>query len=123
MKAWAGIYSLVCIICLMVLPACQTEPVDIHTAAYTIDTHVDIGTNYATEEVDPGIDHPRLKCDLTKMEKGGMDGVFLAVYVGNWGDLTPEVFERAHETAMNKFEAIRRLTEVMHPDRCELALT
>jgi len=107
----------------LVLPACQTEPVDIHVAAYTIDTHVDIGINYATEEVDPGIDHPRLRCDLTKMEKGGMDGVFLAVFVGNRGDLTPEVFERSYETAMIKFEAIHRLTEEMHPDRCELALT
>jgi membrane dipeptidase len=123
MKAWAGISSFVCILCLLVLPACRTEPVDIHAAAYTIDTHVDIGINYATEEVDPGIDHPRLRCDLTKMERGGMDGVFLAVFVGNRGDLTPEVFERSHETAMIKFEAIHRLTEQMHPDRCELALT
>ncbi len=123
MKTWAGISALACILCLLVLPACQTEPMDIHAAAYTIDTHVDIGINYATEEVDPGIDHPRLRCDLTKMERGGMDGVFLAVFVGNWGDLTPEVFERAHETAMIKFEAIHRLTEQMHPDRCELALT
>ena len=31
-----------------------------------------------TEEVDPGIDHPRLRCDLTKMERGGMDGVVAA---------------------------------------------
>ena len=123
MKTWAGISSLACIVCLLVLPACQTEPVDIHAAAYTIDTHVDIGTDYATAEVDPGIDHPRLKCDLTKMENGGMDGVFLAVYVGNRGDLTPEVFERAHDTALKKFEAIHRLTEQMHPDRCELAVT
>ncbi len=95
---------------------------DIHDAAITIDTHVDIGTNYATEEMDPGIDHPRLRCDLTKMERGGMDAVFLAVYVGNSNEYEKD-FERAYKTAMIKFEAIHRLTEEMYPDRCELATT
>ena len=51
----------------------------IHERAITLDSHVDIsGANYATPEVDPGIDNPRLKCDLTKMERGGVKGVFLS---------------------------------------------
>ncbi len=55
----------------------------IHKKVLTLDTHVDIpGTRYATEALDPGIDNPKLKCDLVKMNKGGMDGVFLAVFVG-----------------------------------------
>lgn len=103
--------------------SCSSRAVDIHDAAITIDTHVDISGNYATEQVDPGIDHPRLRCDLTKMERGGLDGVFLAVYVGNRDDFTPEGYQRAYETALNKFEAVHRLTEEMYPQRCELALT
>ena len=43
---------------------------EIHSRAITLDTHVDISGRYATPEVDPGIDNPRLKCDLVKMENG-----------------------------------------------------
>lgn len=103
--------------------SCARQPVDIHEEAITIDTHVDISPNYATEEMDPGIDNPRLRCDLTKMERGGMDGVFLAVYLGNRDDFTPEAYQRAYESAMAKFEAVHRLTEDMYPDRCELAVS
>ncbi len=94
----------------------------IHQRAITLDTHVDIGGNYATEEVDPGIDNPRLKVDLVKMNKGGMDGVFLAVFVGQ-GKRDAESYARVYDAAINKFNAIHRLTEEMYPDRCELALT
>ena len=68
-------------------PTPPTDPVvakalAIHQRAITLDTHVDIGgANYATPALDPG-GTTNLKCDLTKMEKGGLDGVFLAVYVG-----------------------------------------
>jgi membrane dipeptidase len=106
--------------------ACSKKPLtpmEIHDAAITLDTHVDIGTNYATEAVDPGIDHPRLRCDLTKMERGGLDGVFLAVFVGSRSDFSPEAYAKAQETAKIKFEAIHRLTKDMYPERCELALT
>ncbi len=97
------------------------EPLkSIHERAITLDTHVDIGRNYATEELDPGINNPRLKCDLTKMETGGMDGVFLAVFVGQ-GKLDAKGYKSAYDTAMTKFNAIHRLAEKMYPERCELA--
>ena len=93
----------------------------IHKKALTLDTHVDIpGTRYATEALDPGIDNPKLKCDLVKMNKGGMDGVFLAVFVGQ-KKRDAEGYKNAYESAMAKFEAIHRLAEKMYPDRCELA--
>ena len=103
--------------------SCSQQPVEIHKNAITLDTHVDISGNYATEAVDPGIDNPRLRCDLTKMENGGMDGVFLAAFVGNRDDLSAEASQKAHETVMNKITAIHRLAEQMYPDRCELAVT
>jgi membrane dipeptidase len=69
--------------------------------------------------LDPGIDNPKLKCDLVKMNKGGMDGVFLAVFVGQ-KKRDAEGYKNAYESAMAKFEAIHRLTEKMYPDRCQL---
>jgi len=95
----------------------------IHEKAITLDTHVDIaGGNYATKEMDPGSEDFARKCSLPKMEKGGLDGVFLAVFVGQ-GSLDEAGYARAYEQAMAKFDAIHRLTKEMHPDRCALALT
>jgi len=107
------------------LPPCEQTILaaaeEIHQRCVTIDTHVDIpGAHYATDKLDPGIDNPRLKCDLVKMNRGGVDGVFLAVYVGQ-GRCDAEGYRRAYDSAMAKFEAIRRLTETMYPDRCRLA--
>jgi microsomal dipeptidase-like Zn-dependent dipeptidase len=124
--------STIMILALIIFLGCAQKPMteeqiiqlakDIHERAITLDTHVDIaGERYATAEIDPGIDNPRLRCDLVKMNKGGMDGVFLAVYVGQRdGGLDAAGYARAYETAKARFEAIHRLTR-MYPDRCELA--
>ena len=106
----------------------QTDPIvakalAIHERAITLDTHVDIGgANYATPALDPGAESTPLKCDLTKMEKGKLDGAFLAVYVGQ-GPLDEAGFSRAHQQAMEKFEALKRLTEQMYPNRSAFART
>ena len=76
---------------------------------------------YATAKLDPGIEHPELKCDLVKMEQGGMDAVFLAVYVGQTSELNESGYRRARRIAADKFAAIHRLAETMYPQRCELA--
>jgi len=95
----------------------------IHEKAITLDTHVDIGGfPYATPLRDPGSEDYRAKCTLPKMEQGGMDGVFLAVYIGQ-DSCNTAGYRRAFENAMGKFDAIHRLTGFMHPDRCELAVT
>jgi membrane dipeptidase len=94
----------------------------IHARAITIDTHVDIsGANYATPALDPG-GPTTLKCDLVKMKAGGLDGVFLAVFVGQRPDLTPAGYQAAYGEAVAKFDAIDRLVK-MHPDLAELART
>ncbi len=92
----------------------------IHKKALTIDTHVDIESTYATEELDPGIDNPKLRCDLVKMDKGDVDAVFLAVYVAQT-KRDAEGYKLAYDQAMIKFDAIHRLTKQMYPQRCELA--
>ena len=93
----------------------------IHERAITLDTHVDIaGANYATPALDPGAATSTLKCDLTKMEQGGLDGVFLAVFVGQ-GPLDDAGYKGALDQAMAKFEALKRLTTQMYPNRCAFA--
>ncbi len=95
----------------------------VHSAALTLDTHVDIaGPQYATPELDPGIDHPQLKCDLVKMAAGGVDGVFLAAYVPQQAR-DAAGYRRAHQAALEKITAIRRLAVEMYPGRCALAVT
>jgi membrane dipeptidase len=95
----------------------------IHDRAITLDTHVDIaGPQYATPQLDPGIDHPRLKCDLVKMAAGGIKGVFLAAYVPQQAR-DVDGYSRAYQAAMAKIAAIRRLATTMYPQRCELATT
>lgn len=91
----------------------------IHEAVITMDTHVDIGGNYATPEMDPCAGTSS-RVDIPKMEAGGLDLVFLAVYVGQ-GPRTPEGHEAAKQSALNKFEAIHRLAEEMCPARAEIA--
>jgi membrane dipeptidase len=90
----------------------------IHERAITLDTHVDIsGNNY-----DPG-DKSTAKCTLPKMEKGGLKGVFLAVYVGQNPQLNDQTYAAAYQAAMAKFAAAHNVVEKLYPDRCALALS
>ena len=56
------------------------------------------------------------------MMKGGLDASFFIVYVGP-GELTPEGYDDAYKQAIEKFDAIHRLTKEIAPDKIELALT
>ncbi len=93
----------------------------IHKNVITIDTHVDIPFNFATEEVDPGVRGDSL-VDLPKMREGGLDVVFFVVFVGQT-ERTPENYEKAKADAMTKFDAIHRMAEKMYPDQIEIAYT
>jgi membrane dipeptidase len=94
---------------------------EIHDRVLTLDTHVDIPFNYATDEVDPGV-RGRAQVDLPKMREGGLDAAFFIVYVGQ-GPRTPEGNTNAVASAMTKFDAIRRMTYELYPDQIELAYT
>lgn len=91
----------------------------IHDRVLTLDTHVDIPFNYATEEVDPGV-RGEFQVDLPKMEEGGLNTAFFIVYVGQTAR-TSDNYAQAKQDAMTKFDAIHRMTEEMYPDRIELA--
>lgn len=91
----------------------------IHENVITIDTHVDIDVGNFTEDKNYTQDLP-IQVELSKMETGGLDAVFLIVYTGQ-GDLNAEGYKKAYENADAKFKAIHRLTEEIAPDQIELA--
>jgi membrane dipeptidase len=96
----------------------------IHERVLTLDTHVDINTsNFTLEGPNYGQRLPRTQVDVAKMELGGLDAAFLIVYVGQSPQLDSAGYARAHAAAIEKFEAIHRLTQKIAPDRIGLALT
>jgi membrane dipeptidase len=93
----------------------------IHARVITLDTHDDISPANFTEERNYTQDLPT-QVTLPKMVKGGLDASFFIVYVGQ-GQLTPDGYDAAYKQAVEKFEAIHRLTEKIAPDKIGLALT
>jgi membrane dipeptidase len=100
----------------------------IHEHVIALDTHNDIDPanftadrNY-TQRLDTQV-------NLPKMIEGGLDASFFIVYVGqpneaqNPDSLTEAGYERAYKSAIEKFDAVHRLTEQIAPDKIQLALT
>lgn len=104
------------------LAGCAQQPVQ--TSApdlLTLDTHVDIPLDYMREpRYDVGGDSA-LKVDLGKMERGGLDGAFFIIYVGQ-GPLTEAGYADAVAQAERKYSAIALMLE-KYPDRIRLATT
>jgi membrane dipeptidase len=92
---------------------------EIHDRVITVDTHVDISPDFATETNDPGVRNEN-KVNIPKMIEGGLNAVFFAVYVGQ-SERTPENYEKVKQEAKAKFEAIHRMADEMYPDKIELA--
>ncbi len=91
----------------------------IHNQVITIDTHCDIDVknfqknrNY-TRSLSSQV-------DLPKMTRGGLDVAWFVVFTAQ-GKHTDEGYKKGYENAMQKFEAIHRLTEDYAPDKIELA--
>jgi membrane dipeptidase len=100
----------------------------IHDKVITLDTHVDfapadlVGERNYTQRLDT-------QFNLPNMIDGGLDGLFFVIYVGQTREAqNPEAFapagyERAHRLAAEKFDAVRRFTDEIAPDKIERALS
>lgn len=93
----------------------------IHERVITLDTHDDISTTNFTTERNYTQDLST-QVTLPKMEVGGLDVAWLVVYTGQ-DELSEEGFAAGYANAVDKFDAIHRLTEEIAPDRIGLALT
>ncbi len=98
----------------------EAEAWAVHSRILTIDTHVDIGAHYATHLLDPSGFTPA-QVDLPKMRAGGLDAVFLIVYVGQ-GRLDEAGFAAAWARAEAMYQSIKRLVRAF-PDQIGLART
>jgi len=106
-------------------PALVARARAIHERVITLDTHNDISPNNFQWSRNYTQDLGN-QVNLPKMKAGGLDVSFMIVYVGQSN--TPDAFEpagfqRAYDQAIEKFEAIHRLTKVLAPEQIELALT
>jgi membrane dipeptidase len=83
----------------------------IHAKAFTIDSHNDTPMWFTDSTYDFGINHanmrPRNRVDLPRMEAGGLDAAFFAVFIGQ-GERTSEGNQKALEQALETFKAIHR---------------
>jgi membrane dipeptidase len=95
----------------------------IHDRVMTLDTHVDISPSNFQPGASNYVTGLGTQVDLPKMEQGGLDAVFFSIFQGQRDDFTPAGYQQAHETAVAKVEAIRRLTSELAPNRIGLALT
>ena len=93
----------------------------IHDRVIALDTHADINAANFTAERNYSQDLGN-QVNLPKMIAGGLDAAFFIVYVGQ-GPLTADGYDNAYKQAIEKFEAIHRLTKTIAPDKIELALT
>jgi membrane dipeptidase len=97
----------------------------IHDRVIALDTHNDINPSYFTPECNYTRDLGN-QVNLPKMIKGGLDASFLIVYVGqdrSSGAFTQAGYDAAYRQAVEKFDAIHRLTKEIAPSQIELALT
>jgi membrane dipeptidase len=96
----------------------------IHDKVLTIDTHVDTPMRLLRAQFNLGERHDPRKgggqLDLPRMEEGGLDAVFFAVYVRQ-NARTPEGNDDAREKALRTFDAIHEAIR-MNSDMAELAL-
>lgn len=97
----------------------------IHAEVLTLDSHVDTPLMLMREGFDIGKrNDPRDgggKLDFPRMEEGGLDAVFFAVFLGQ-GALTPEAYERNHQRALDIFGMIHETLDE-YQDVAGLALT
>ncbi len=93
----------------------------IHKDVITLDTHNDINVANFTDALNYTQDLPT-QVNIPKMRKGGLDVSWLIVYTGQ-GELTEAGYAAAYKNAIDKFDAIDRLTKKIAPNEIELALT
>ena len=128
-KTLSKIILLLLIICITTSPLQAMDSVELekikifHENILTIDTHVDIPNSFGTKIYDPMIKtSPTQKLHLSSMIKGGLDAVFLIVYVQqNKRNITNNA--KALSDAFLKFHAIHKLTKEQYPDKIGLALS
>ncbi|MEN8138718.1 MAG: dipeptidase [Bacteroidota bacterium] len=108
--------------------SCKSESLEekaakIHQEVFTIDSHTDTPLNFMSNDFDLGVEHDARngggKIDIPRMEKGGLDAAFFAVFIGQ-GERDSLGHQQAFERAEQIFEATNKAIEPYH-DKVEIA--
>ncbi len=91
----------------------------IHDRVIALDTHADINTGNFTETVNYTMNLDT-QVNLVKMAAGGLDVAWFIVYTGQ-STLDEEGYAAAYANAIDKFDAIHRLAEIIAPDEIGIA--
>ncbi|MGC8864432.1 MAG: dipeptidase [Bacteroidales bacterium] len=95
---------------------------DFHRRLLTLDSHTDTPLRLVREEFDFMADNRGKrgsKVDFPRMEEGGLDAVFMAVFTPQ-GRTDSLGYAKAYAQAMNLFDAIHQMVSA-HPDKLALA--
>ncbi len=118
--------------CAFIFASCETSPkfnsieeeaAYIHNKVFTVDSHTDTPMRFTSDDFDFGKDNSttgRSKVDIPRMEKGGLDGVFLAAFLGQ-GPRNPEAHLKAKERVDKLIESIHAVAE-QNLDKAGLAI-
>lgn len=82
----------------------------IHKEIITLDTHVDIDTEYFSKDKNLGM-KTKNQVDLPKMREGGLDAAFFIVYTAQYLR-DDEGYAQSYKRAKEMFAAIHRMTDV-----------
>jgi len=97
----------------------------LHERIFTIDTHTDTPLNFLDESFDIGKENDwettRSRIDFPRMQKGGLDAAFFAVFLGQ-GPTTEKGYVESYTRSRRIFNGINDALE-KYPDQAELALT
>ena len=114
-----GLSALTLAACQTTAPAPEMSAAEVHDAALTLDTHIDIPLTYMTE-IDPGL-ATDLQVDLPKLASGKLDSGFWIIYTPQ-GDLTAEGYAEGLEIAETRVKAITQMSQA-YPESIEMART
>lgn len=91
---------------------------EIQKSIITLDTHVDIDTDYFDKNKNLGM-KTKNQVDLPKMREGGLDAVFFIVYTAQYLR-DDEGYAKAYKRAKEMFAAIHRMTDKYNKNEIQL---
>ena len=93
----------------------------IHASILTVDTHCDTPMGFSRSDFDLGVRHETGCIDFPRMQEGGLNAEFFAVFIGQ-GPRNDSSYNRVHQRALFTFDAIHKNVE-KNSSMAEIAYT
>jgi len=101
----------------------EQKAAEIHNKVFTLDSHTDTPLKFYKSDFDIGEKHDghkgQGKIDIPRMEEGGLDAVFFAVFIGQ-GNRDSAGHKKAYVKAEQIFDAVYETVE-KNQDKAEIA--